>query len=317
MHKPICIITEPDWIPDNVLDVLRENFEIEQGPFTRDALIKAASRAAGFYVGLDHIFDEPLLPENLRFIVSPTTGLNHIDLNIAKTRNIAVISLKGEEEFLRGITATAELCWGLVLALKRYIPAACASVVQGEWDRDRFQGRELKDATIGIIGLGRLGEKIARYARAFDMRVLAHTLHPQPMEGVELVSLHDLLARSDIVTLHADSRPENYHMIGAEQFKVMKRGSVFINTARGDLVDEAALLNALQSGHLGGAALDVLEQEFNPAHSSAPLIDYARQHDTLLITPHIGGVTRESLYKTTHFTAQKLLKYWAELKGAK
>lgn len=315
MTKPICIITEPDWVPDDVILLLEEMFEIVKGPFTRDALIDVSKGASGFYVGLDHIFDDALLREGIRFVASPTTGLNHIDINLAAQRNIKIISLKGEEEFLRDITATAELCWGLVLALKRHIPAAFSSVKSGEWDRDRFSGRELQASTIGIIGLGRLGEKIAQYAKAFDMRVIAHTLNPTSQHNIENVTMEQLCKEADIISLHADSRPENYHMIGEREFLAMKRGSIFINTARGDLVDEAALLNALQSGHLAGAALDVLEQEFNPEHNSGALIDYAARHDNLLITPHIGGVTQESLYKTTHFTARKLMKLWPEIKG--
>lgn len=313
MTRPVCIITEPDWVPDDVKALLAQTFEIVSGPFSLEELRKASKTASGYYVGLDHIFDDSLLHEGIRFIASPTTGLNHINLELAAQRGIAVLSLKGEEEFLRGVTATAELCWGLILSLIRKIPASCRSVNNGEWDRDRFCGNELQGRAIGIIGLGRLGQKIARYAKAFDMRVLAHTLGSIDVDGVEQVSMQDLLAQSDIVTLQADSRPENYHMIGAAEFSAMKKGSIFINTARGDLVDEAALLAALKSGQLRGAALDVLQQEFDPAHSSAPLIDYARMHDTLLITPHIGGVTQESLYKTTHFTAGKLLNHWAGL----
>ncbi len=312
MSKPLCIITEADFVPQDVILRLEARFDISRGPFTRAELAQAIKGASGLYIGLDHKIEGDLMPQGLKFIASPTTGLNHIDLNQAAKQGIEIISLKGEAEFLSGITATAELCWGLILSLTRFIPAAQAHVLKGGWDRDAFTAHELQGRTIGIIGFGRLGKKIATYAKAFDMRVLACDTsgETRAIDGVQFCALKDLLPKADIISLHADSRAENHHMIGANEFAAMKKGGMFINTARGDLVDEAALLATLQSGHLGGAALDVLEGEYDPSRPQSPLIDYARDNRNLIMTPHIGGVTHESLYKTTHFTAEKLLRWW-------
>jgi len=223
-----------------------------------------------------------------------------------------VISLKGETDFLQNITATAELCWGLVLSLLRRIPAAHTSVMNGQWDRDHFKSRELQGATLGVIGFGRLGKKIAHYGHAFQMRVMICDNKPLGVEGAQFTSvdMQTLLKESDIISLQVDSRPDNYHMIGEAEFQAMKQGALFINTARGDLVDEAALLQSLQDRHLGGAALDVLEQEYDSDKAAGSLMAWARDHENLIITPHIGGVTYESQYKTTHFVVDKLLDWY-------
>lgn len=308
--KPICIITEPDWLPEGIEDKLAQVFDLKIGPFSSQELAVIAPKATGYLVGLDHILERELLPPNIRFVVSPTTGLNHIDLDHAGEHSISIISLKGETEFLEQITATAELSWGLVLSLLRRIPHAHNSVLAGSWDRDHFKSHELQGATLGIIGLGRLGRKMAHYGKAFEMRVLATDIRDVHVEGVEICDLDTLLSQADIVSLHTDSSPENRHMINADRLSLMKDNALFINTARGDLVDEAALLEALKSGKLAGAALDVLQQEYENGESGAALISWAKAHENLIITPHIGGVTYESQYKTTHFVVDKLLEWW-------
>lgn len=313
MSKPICIVTETDWVPEDALEKLRATFDLELGPFSTESLKNVIPGAHGMLVGLDHKLESDMLSGKLQFIASPTTGLNHIDLEMAEKNQVEIISLKGETDFLEGITATSELCWGLLLALTRKIPQAASSVNAGQWDRDLFISNELKEATLGIIGLGRLGRKVASYAMAFDMRVVACDIRDVEMQGIEVQSLENVLSQSDIICLHADSRPDNYHMISTEEFSQMKDGAYFINTARGDLVDEGALLACLKSGKLAGAALDVLQMEHQEnSASSQELLNYAKAHDNLIITPHIGGVSYESQYKTTHFTIDKLLKWWNE-----
>ena len=312
MKKPRIAITEPDWLPDGVEEKLAQVFDVCKGPFLPQDLASALNGAEGALVGLDHVLKGDALPETLKFIVSPTTGLNHIDLDQAERQGIKVISLKGETDFLQHITATAELCWGLVLSLLRRIPAAHTSVMNGQWDRDYFKSRELQGATLGVIGFGRLGKKIAHYGHAFQMRVLICDNKPLGAEGADFTSvdMQTLLKESDIISLQVDSRPDNYHMIGKAEFQAMKQGALFVNTARGDLVDEPALLQSLRDRHLGGAALDVLEQEYDSDKSAESLMAWARDHENLIITPHIGGVTYESQYKTTHFVVDKLLEWY-------
>jgi D-3-phosphoglycerate dehydrogenase len=235
--------------------------------------------------------------------------LNHIDLEEASRRGIRVLSLRGETEFLKTVHATAEHTVGLVLALVRHIPEARAHVVSGGWIRDRFRGSELSGKTAGVIGYGRLGRIVARMLLAFEMRVLASDPHVWTTDvdpGVEIVPLNDLLRQSDIVTLHVNLYAETSGFFGGDHFSRMKHGAWFINTARGELVDEAALLQALQEGRLSGAAVDVLSEERSTGMGSHPLVQYARQHENLLVTPHIGGCTSESMDKTELYMAQKL-----------
>jgi D-3-phosphoglycerate dehydrogenase len=245
----------------------------------------------------------------LKTIVTPTTGLNHIDLNEAHRRGITVLSLQGETEFLNDIRATAEHTVGLMLSLLRRVPSAVGDVQKGNWDRDLFKGHELFAKTIGIIGYGRLGRIVAKYLRAFDARILVSDPHFDQATldpGISAVGLDDLLQESNIVSLHVSLSDRTRSFFGKEQFSKMKPGGWFVNTARGELIDEMALLDALRSGQLAGAALDVLCGEHQNVMENHPLVAYVREHDNLLITPHIGGCTLESMEKTEMFMAKKL-----------
>ncbi len=245
----------------------------------------------------------------LRAIVTATTGLDHIDVESAQARGIAVLSLKGEVDFLRSIPATAEHTWALLLALMRHIPQAFESVRAGEWNRDAFRGRDLARKRLGIVGLGRVGERVAQYGLAFRMQVAAYDPYRSewPEEVCRWSTLEDLLRHSDILLLHVPLNVETYHLIGERELALLPRGAVLVNTARGAVVDEKALLAALKNGRLRGAALDVIEDEFSQQDSNTNrLVGYAREHDNLLITPHLGGATVESMAETEIFMAKKL-----------
>lgn len=247
--------------------------------------------------------------DRLRYVVTPTTGLDHINLQAAQARQIEVLSLKGERAFLDQVYATAEHTLALMFALLRRIPAAFEAVKTGEWRRDLYRGRELNGRTLGIVGCGRLGSMLVGYAQGLQMKVLAYDpyLTELPAGVARAPSLAALLAESDIVSLHVPLNQETTGMLGAEQFQQMKPGALLINTARGAVVEEDALLEALQSGRLAGAALDVLAHEEDiAAGEDRPLLAFARQHDNLIITPHIGGATYESVVKADLFVANKL-----------
>ncbi len=256
---------------------------------------------------------------NLKAIVTATTGLDHIDTGYAGQQGIKVLSLKGETEFLNSIPATAEHTWGLLLALLRQIPWAFQSVLHGEWDRDQFRGHDLGGKRLGIVGLGRIGQKIARYGLAFGMRVYAY--NPPPVlqiPGVTLCgSLPELLPQSDVLSLHVPLNSTTEGLIGARELALLPPGAVVVNTARGAVLKEGDLLKALESGRLGGAALDVLtdERQQGPVQRER-LLAYAGSHTNLLITPHIGGATDESMGNTELFMAHKL-KHFVETVFAK
>lgn len=263
------------------------------------------------WVRLGNPIDGGLLDSapDLKWIVSPTTGLNHIDLEAAERHGVRVLSLKGETNFLQHIRATAELALCHILNLLRRVPAATAHVLDGGWDREAFRGHELYQSTVGLVGFGRLGRILSRYLLAMGARVVAYDpfLESSPEEGVELLELNELLKRASMVSLHAAWTPENEGFFNADCFGRMRNGSRFVNTARGELVDEAALLDALREKRLVAAAVDVLADETGGVSTSHPLVAYAREHDHLLITPHLGGCTYESMARTERFMAEKLI----------
>ncbi len=251
----------------------------------------------------------------LEAIGTSTTGLDHIDTVGAAARAIPIISLRGETAFLERIHATPEHTIGILLALLRRLPSAVASVKRGEWAQSPYQGRELYERTVSLIGFGRVAKIVARVLNTFGAHVIAYDPHVSEAvlqkENVTPVSLDEALRTGDIVSLHPLLTPETEGMITREKLALMKQGAILVNTARGQLVDETALLDALEHGHLAGAAIDVLADESHPATmGDQPLIRYTRDHDNLLITPHIAGTTLESLQKTQIFIAQKLLTHF-------
>ena len=323
MTRPLSIlIVEPDRFSPRARARLSETGVVrEEAVADRAALLKAVAGVDVLVVRLAYRLDEEVFAAapQLRAIVTPTTGLTHIDLEAARARGITVLSLKGETAFLESITATAELTWGLLLALLRKIPVAGNAVRAGEWNRDAWRGVELKDKTLGLIGLGRLGRMVAAYGHAFRMNVMAHDPSPERIpEGVRMVSLASLCESADVISVHAALNDSSRGMLDAAAFRRMKVGACLINTARGEIIDESALLDALRSGRLAGAALDVLAGEpfaGRAALEAHPLWQYAAAHDQLLLTPHIGGATRESMEQTELFMADKLCRWARTLAG--
>jgi D-3-phosphoglycerate dehydrogenase / 2-oxoglutarate reductase len=247
---------------------------------------------------------------NLKFIVTPTTGLDHIDLAVATQNEVEVLSLKGEREFLDRVPSTAEHTFALMMALLRKIPASFEAVKDYQWRRDVFRGYELDGKTIGLVGCGRLGTMMVRYCQAFGMQVLVYDPYQENLPaGIEQVdTLKELLSVSDIVSLHVHLNDETRGMISEVEFSLIKPGAVLINTARGAIVDDAALLSALENRRLAGAAVDVVSDEHQiEANKFHPLIDFSLSSENLIITPHIGGATFEAVEKADLFVIGKLM----------
>jgi D-3-phosphoglycerate dehydrogenase len=304
-------VAESSGFSSEAAALLRDQGDLVLADMDRSELLLALQEAEVLWVRLRHRIDSQIMAAapRLKIIVTPTTGLNHIDVEEARRRGIQVLSLCGENEFLADVRATAEHTVALILSLLRHVPAALGHVKSGAWNRDQFKGSELFGKTVGVVGYGRLGRIVARYLRAFDTRVVTSDPNVDAASvasEVALVPLSQLLQKSDVVTLHVSLCGETRGFFGREQFAAMKTGAWFINTSRGELVDESALLGALRSGQLGGAALDVLCEEHSNGTGNNPLVDFAREHDNLIITPHIGGCTAESMEKTELFLAKKL-----------
>jgi D-3-phosphoglycerate dehydrogenase / 2-oxoglutarate reductase len=215
------------------------------------------------------------------------SGVDNIDANAATRRGVVVVNAPEGNTI-----AAAEHTIGLMLALARHIPEAHSSLRGGKWARSTFMGVELRGKTLGIVGLGRVGSEVARRARGLEMRVIALEPFQTPERaaamGVQLVDKDELLATSDFITLHAPLTAGSRNIIGAAELKLVKPDVRIINVARGGLVAEDALLEALDAGKVAGAAIDVFEQE--PPPMDNPLL----QHPKVIVTPHLGASTAEA-----------------------
>lgn len=304
------VIAEPVHYAPEARAILTEIGPVVDGPFDRHGLLDAVSDAGVLVVRLGHEIDAAVMAAgpHLRYIASPTTGTDHIDLTAAAERGIQVITLQGEVEFLRTVRATPEHTWALLLALARKLPVAAASS-HTRWDRDAFRGSELAGKQLGIFGLGRVGRIVASYGVAFQMPVIAYDTEPVSAPGVTMVaSLPELLRHANILTVHVPLTEHTRHAIGAAECGLLPPGALVVNTARGAIIDEAALVDALRDGHLGGAAVDVLEDERSPhGVPGGPLLRFASEHpDRAIVTPHIAGATWESMHRTEVFLAERL-----------
>ena len=287
--------------------------DLQESDLSRSELLGSLEKVDVLIVRLRNQINREVIDAapRLKIIITATTGLDHIDMSYAAEKGILVLSLKGEIDFLRSIPATAEHTWGLLLALIRHLPWAYQSVLLGQWDRNRFRGRDLAGRTLGIVGLGRIGEKIAHYGQAFGMNVIAYDPYRKDwISTVERISsLKELCQKSEIFTLHVPLNPETKNLIGAQEISWLSSEAVLINTARGAVLKEAALLEALQNRRLAGAALDVISDETQSNRlTTNSLIDYARSHQNLLLSPHIGGATIDSMHATEIFMANKLVQ---------
>lgn len=311
---------EAERYSDNSLSILKQKFDVvilscesqsALEKFLEQEKFEIIFTRLGLYISKEIIELQP----SLKFIVTPTTGLNHIDTIAAEEKKVTIFSLKGEEIFLSSIKSTAEHTWALLLSLIRNIKPATTCVEQGKWDRNPFLCDELDGKTLGIIGYGRLGKIVAGFAKAFNMKVLVNDVNPIQYEHNPTTiipsDLDNLLKESDYVILMIAYSLENQNFINKEKLEKVKKGAYFINTSRGELVNEVDLLEALQNGQLKGAALDVLNKDSEwdgKVQGSQQLIQYAKENSNLLITPHIGGYGINSILKTRDFVTQKLLQ---------
>ena len=224
----------------------------------------------------------------LKVVGRAGVGVDNVDVDTATKRGVIVMNTPGGNTI-----STAEHAFSLMVSIARNIPQADASVKSGKWERKSFLGVELYGKTLAILGMGRIGTEIAKRALAFGMRVLAYDPYLSAARArslqVELVEkLDDILPQSDFITMHMPLTPETTHMLNKQRLAITKKGSRIVNCARGGLIDEAALIEALQSKHIAAAALDVFEQE--PLPADHPL----RQAPNLVVTPHLGASTAEA-----------------------
>ncbi|MDQ2868938.1 MAG: phosphoglycerate dehydrogenase [Verrucomicrobiota bacterium] len=261
-----------------------------QTDLSEDALADAITDFAGLVVRSQTKVTAKILQaaKNLRVIGRAGVGVDNVDVDAATKRGVVVLNAPGANTI-----STAEHAFSLLLSLARNIARADASVKAAKWDRKNLEGVELYSKTLGIIGLGRIGSELSRRAIAFGMRVLAVDPYLSASRArslqIELIEdIDDLLAAADFISLHTPLTPETHHLLNAAKFAKTKRGVRVINCARGGLLDERALADAITSGHVAGAALDVFENE--PLEADSPL----RKLPNVILTPHLGASTAEA-----------------------
>lgn len=253
-------------------------------------------------VRLQKKIDEKILSKfpGLKIIVSATTGHDHLDLKALEKRGIKLVSLRGQDEFLKTIPSTAEHCFGLLLSLIRNIPAANESVKLGSWNRDHFRGFQLKNKTLGIIGLGRTGSMMAVYASCFGMKPVYFDPLVSNEKYNRIDDLSSLLKVADVISIHVHLTDQTRHLLNKENLSFIKAGSFVLNTSRGDVWDEDAVVELLTSNQIKGVATDVLSGELTDIKSSS-LWKAQQMGYNVIITPHIGGATFDAMWACEEF----------------
>ncbi len=296
-----------DKLESSGLDLLKQaGIELDNRPgLTGDALKEAVRAADGIIVRSKPQVDAALLdnPGRLRAVVRAGVGVDNIDIAAATRRGIVVMNTPGGNT-----VSTAEHTISMMMALSRHIPAADATLKAGKWDRNKFLGAQLAGKTLGVVGLGRIGKEVARRAIGLDMKVIGLDPFLAPERaaqlGIESVpDLDHLLPRCDFLTVHTPGGPENMNLIGAAQLAKMQRGARVINCARGGIINEEALAEALRSGHIAGAAVDVFVKE--PPPPDHPLLKLPN----VVTTPHLGASTVEAQDAVAREAAQLLIDF--------
>jgi D-3-phosphoglycerate dehydrogenase len=302
--RPRVIFTDAT-IRQEALDLLTPTCDVRvlTAYPSEDELVKACVDAHGILARLGTVTARVIdSAPHLRIIARHGVGIDAVDLAAATRRGIVVTTTGSENA-----AAVAEYTFALLLALVRKVLVADGDMRKGEWSREALVGMELEGRTLGIVGLGAIGRRVARQANGFGMRVLAFDpkIHDAEDTGIILTSFEDLLERSDVITLHTRLTVETARLIDARALARMKRGAYLVNTARGEVIDQQAMIAALSSGSLGGAALDTYDQEPLPADS--PL----RRLSKVVLSPHVAGQTSAALVRVAICAAQAILDEFA------
>jgi gluconate 2-dehydrogenase len=307
MTRPQVLVTR-EVFPET-LDYLARHFEVEANPsdtpFTPVQLAERLSSKDGALITLTERIDATLLARcpKLRAVCNIAVGFNNIDLKACQARGVMATNTPGVLD-----DSTADFTWALILATARRVTEAEQYLRAGQWTGwklKQFLGTDVHHATLGILGMGRIGQAVARRARGFDMNVLYHNSR-RLSEEVEkschaaYVGMDELLARADILTVHTPYSPATHHLLGAAQFAKMKPGAILIHAARGGVVDDAALVEALQRGPLAAAGLDVFENE--PALHPEFL-----KLSNVVLTPHIASSSEATRRRMAMLAAENLV----------
>lgn len=265
-------------------------------------------------VRLGHMIDSEFLLEfdNLKYIITPTTGLNHIDISACESKNIRIISLRDCMNKIKKVSSTVELTLGLLVSLVRNMNGAINDVkINNTWDRNKYRGFQLSDKKIGIIGLGRIGLAFAKICNLMGMYVYAYDPKYDKEKSlpsdITFLPLSELLETCDIISINASYDINNKSLISFAEVSQMKTGVFIINTARGELLNEEAIANGIKEKHIAGLGVDVLSNEHEKEFLKySPIYKAMKNSYNIIITPHIGGCTIEAM----EYTEDTIAKYF-------
>jgi len=295
------LITDP--IDEEGIKILENEFDVDiKENLTEDEIISIIENYDAMIVRSATKVTAKIIEagKNLKVIGRAGTGVDNIDIDAATNHNIAVINAP------RGnVIAVAELVFGMMITLARNLIKGNNSLKNKQWIKKELKGIELAGKTLGIIGLGRIGREVAKRATAFDMKVIAYDPFVKEFPNVEIVEFDELLKRSDFITIHVPLTKETENMISFDEFEKMKSTAILINCARGGVVDEEALYDALINGKISGAGLDVFVNEPPFSGESAKLLEL----ENVMLTPHIGAATKEAQKKCGIEIAQQVRKF--------
>ncbi|WP_344420912.1 phosphoglycerate dehydrogenase [Pseudonocardia ailaonensis] len=285
--RPVVLLAEK--LAPSAVEMLGSDVEIRHVDGTdRPALLAAIADADALLVRSATKVDAEALAAStrLKVVARAGVGLDNVDVPAATARGVMVVNAPTSN-----IVSAAEHAVALLLATARHIPAADASLRQGQWKRSQYNGVELQGKTVGVVGLGKIGQLVAQRLGAFGVTLVAYDPYIAPARaaqlGIELLPLDDLLRVADFITIHLPKTPETLGLIGKDQLALTKPGVIIVNAARGGLVDEDALAEAVRSGHVGGAGVDVYVTE---PTTSSPLFEL----ENITVTPHLGASTSEA-----------------------
>jgi D-3-phosphoglycerate dehydrogenase len=251
------------------------------------------------------------LDDKKKYLVSPTTSITHIDKSKLK-KNIKIIYLdkKNFGHHLKKIPSTAELTIMLILMLLRKALQATNNVKNNFWDRDAFVGNQISGKKVGIIGFGRIGKIVSKILKSFGAKIYVfEKYNPRVKTKYNKANMNFIFSNCDIISIHVDSRNENFNLIGKKLIDKMKKSAIFINTSRGEIVNEKVLISSLKKNKIAGAGLDVLDGDssWGKRVKNNRIINYFKKNNNLIITPHLGGNTLEASNKTKELLIKKLI----------
>lgn len=308
--KPKILITAPAYFDQDAVSVFQQVGEVTAQELSREELLRCIHEYDILAIRVNTTADQILLDAAVRLqvIATATTGTDHIDMDYAKKKGIEVIALQGANT-----TATAEHAMALLLSLVRKIPAAHASLLEGNWQRSAFIGTELQGKKLGVVGFGRIGREIAKRAQAFGMDILAYDPYlPEAafsdFDATRIEDIDEIFSEADAITLHVLLTEETKNLVNKEKLALMKPTAVLLNCSRGEVVAERDLVHALEQKQIAGAALDVFATE--PLPPDSVLIRYAKKHSNLVLTPHIAGSTHEAIHDAGLYVATKTKEFF-------